>query len=135
MIAALAARFLALPQWARNTLYGIGIAILAGVLFLGWLWQHDRKVLQREQAKREAAASKALDQSAEERANDAVRGIIAEKDRETAIAEAEKKEAQKAPLERATLPPTTVALNCQRLRQAYSAEKLAKMPGYAEKCK
>lgn len=108
MLTALAIRFLALPQWARNALYGLGIAILSGVLFMAWLWHHDRKVLQREQAKREAAASDARDKAADERVKDAVANTANEKDLHDAI--------QAAPTGGA-LSPASHALACERLRK------------------
>ncbi len=56
------------------------------------------------------------------------------RERELAIAQAEASESARPAEEQATLPSTTVALNCQRLRKAYSATELAKMAGYQEKC-
>ncbi len=51
--------------------------------------------------------------------------MIASQTREEEIAKAAASEQAKQPKQRATLPPTTIALNCQRLRQAYSSAELA----------
>lgn len=77
---------------------------------------------------------KALDSAAEERANDAIRDLMTDQDRSDAIEEAAKKQEALPPEERATLPPTTIALNCKRIAQAYTKEQLEKLAVYQEKC-
>lgn len=79
---------------------------------------NDREAVEAADAKRAQASIPAVNQSAEERADDAIRNVLAEKDREAAIAKAEVSEAQKAPEARSTVSAQDLALNCARLRQA-----------------
>ncbi|MFD2134572.1 hypothetical protein ACFSLT_03830 [Novosphingobium resinovorum] len=105
------------------------------ICLLWWLvHQHNARVIERHEEKRETAANHARERSAEERADDAVQNIIADHARETEIAKAAASEAVKGPKQRATLPPTSVALNCQRMRQAYPKSDLAKIPAYQKRC-
>lgn len=94
-----------------------------------------------------AAPVQALDQSAEERAYEAMRTVQLPRETAERTEETDGKAAEptpprlQAPGRRAqeakhgSLPPTTLALNCERLRRAYSAEELKKVPGFQEKCK
>ena len=100
-----------------------------------WLHFHDAKVVDQHETARQAAASGATVRSAEQRADDAVQGLIVEQAREMAIAKAEASEAAKPIEQRAVLPPTSLALNCDRLLRAYISAELAKMSAYQEKCK
>lgn len=109
-------------------------AALAGAALL-WLHMHDTKVVQQSDAQRTVQALPALDTAAQDRAIDAVANITAANAREAAITTADATEAAKPPEDRATLPPTTLALNCARLRRAYSAAQLAKIPAYQEHCR
>jgi hypothetical protein len=104
------------------------ILITAAVAFL-WTAKimYDRSIVHDHEQERAAKSIDARDKSAEERADDAVRNLLAEKDREGAI--------KAAPNAGATLAPSTVAANCARLRAAYSAEELAKSDAYRELCK
>lgn len=79
---------------------------------------NDREAVEAADAKRAQASIPAVNQSAEERADDAIRNVLAEKDREAAIAKAEVSEAKKAPEARSTVSAQDQALNCARLRQA-----------------
>lgn len=111
--------------------------VVIAVIALLWLAKtmYDRSVIQGHEQERETKAVEARDRSAEERADDAVRNIIDQQERDAAIAEAALKEAQKPESERAKLPPTTIAANCTRLRKAYSAAELARLEAYRELCK
>lgn len=114
------------------------VAALVAAVWAGtklWLHFHDAKVVEQHEEARQAAAKDATVKSAEERADDAVQGLIVEQARETAIAKAEASEAAKPVDQRAVLPPTTMALNCARLLHAYSSTELAKMPAYQEHCR
>lgn len=94
-----------------------------------------------------AAPVQALDQSAEERAYEAMRKVPppAETAERPAISEGKATGSQRTSLQPADhpkrearngyLPPTTLALNCERLRKAYSGDELKRIPGYQEKCK
>lgn len=93
-----------------------------------------------------AAAVQALDQTAEERAYEAMRNVqlppeTPERSENTDGDAAEPTPARLQPPRRkgqetkhGSLPPTTLALNCERLRRAYSADELKKIPGFQEKC-
>jgi len=117
------------------------IALLAGVAGVAviswnrWLAEHDEAVIEAYKAAQAAKTVQALDVAAEQRATDAFVNAMTERERDDAIAAAEASEAAKPPAERATLPPTTVALNCTRLKRAYTPAELAKIPAYKEKCK
>lgn len=58
--------------------------------------------------------------------------MIASQARETLIAKAAAYEAAQPPEANATLPPTTIVLNRQRPRTAYTAAQLATTPAYQE---
>lgn len=93
-----------------------------------------------------AAPVQPLDQSAEERAYEAIRKVrVAPEASETPEKAEENLAAPKAlPLApakrgnqesmREALPATTLALNCERLRRAYSEDELRKISGFREKC-
>ena len=126
--------FAALPSGVKWALAGIALAILIGITWAVWLADHDSEVIERHEQKREQRAAEAHIKTAEERADDAIRNLIAEQAREAAIDRAAASEAARPPEERATMPPTTLALNCERIRQAYSARELAGIAVYQEKC-
>jgi len=116
----------------------LAVLALCAALWGAWtlFWRHhDAKVIEVSDAKRDAAIVPALDDAAQERAIDAVANLAAEKEREAVIAKAEASEAAKPVEQRAVIPPTTVALNCERLRRAYSAAELGKMARYREVCR
>ena len=104
-------------------------AIFGGVI----LWDRidDAQVVKEIEDKRALNSAKAGQQSAEDRSDAALRNIMSEQARETAIAKAEASEAAK-PLEaRSTLSAQDRALNCERLRQA----GLTSGPNYRELCR
>lgn len=87
-----------------------------------------------------------LDQTAEERAYEAIRKVPLAPEAAQRAADADQKDpgsAQRVQLadrqnheaDEGHLPPTTIALNCERLRKAYSHEELDEIPGFKEKCK
>lgn len=124
-----------IPERLHRAVIWVALAALCAVLVAWWFARHDAKVIERHEVKREASASDARELSAEERAADAMEGLIVEQARERDIAKAAASEAAKPPEQRAALPPTSVALNCNRLLRSYSAAELAKMPAYQEKCR
>lgn len=93
-----------------------------------------------------AAPVQPLDQSAEERAYEAIRKVrvVPESTGDSDKAELGMEKPAPSPLQsakrgsqeakRESLPPTTLALNCERLRKAYSDDELRKIPGFKEKC-
>lgn len=93
-----------------------------------------------------AAPVQPLDQSAEERAYEAIRKVRVTPEATESTEKASPSAATSTPLPLApprransetrheTLPATTVALNCERLRKAYSEDELRKIPGFREKC-
>lgn len=104
----------AVPEWA----WWIGaiVALIAAAFVFDFF--NDRAAVATADAKRAQASIPAVNQSAEERADDAIRNVMADKDREAAIAKADLAEAQKAPTVRSTVSAQDKALNCVRLRQA-----------------
>jgi hypothetical protein len=104
----------ALPEWA----WWIAaiLALIAAAFAFDFF--NDRAAVAEADAKRVQASIPAVNQSAEERADDAIRNVMAEKEREAAIAKAELADAQRAPEERSTVSAQDQALNCARLRQA-----------------
>ncbi|MED5545813.1 MAG: hypothetical protein VYD90_11230 [Pseudomonadota bacterium] len=117
----------ALPEWAW---YAIGIVLIVAAFFT---WNHfdNQAAIEDYERQIEARASDARERSAQDRAQDAVNNLIAEQEREAAIARAEASEAAKAPEQRAALSPQDLALNCARLKQA----KLTDSPAYKEFCR
>lgn len=93
-----------------------------------------------------AAPVQPLDQTAEERAYEAIRKVRVTPEATESSPKAEQSPAAPTPLplrpakrnnhevRREDLPATTLALNCERLRKAYSADELRKIPGFQEKC-
>lgn len=89
----------------------------------------------------------ALDQSAEERAYEAIRNVQVSPEADTRTENADQNAGRPTPsrvplakrenqdAKHGYLPPTTLALNCERLRKAYSGDELEKIPGFQEKCK
>jgi hypothetical protein len=96
----------ALSQYRNILIGGLIAALVTG--FLGWLVLHDRAVIDRHEAKIEAAAAPARDQAAQERVADAIANTQSEKDLHHAI--------DSAPAS-AGLSPAAHALACERLRQ------------------
>ncbi|MGF7152601.1 hypothetical protein [Novosphingobium gossypii] len=122
-------------------LLGVAVILVVGTLLSAgrwawntWLDNERANAVQAEQVKQQVATADARGRSAEERADDAIHEMIASQTREEEIAKAAASEQAKQPKQRATLPPTTIALNCQRLRQAYSSAELAKMSEYQRVC-
>ncbi|TYC93060.1 hypothetical protein [Novosphingobium sp. BW1] len=117
----------ALPEWAW---YAIGIVLIVAAFFT---WNHfdNQAAIENYERQIEARANDARERSAEDRAQDAVTNLIAEQEREAAIAKAEASEAAKEPEKRAGLSPQEIALNCARLKQV----KLTDSPAYKELCR
>ena len=116
----------------------LAVLALCAALWGAWtlFWRHhDAKVIETSDAARTAAIAPAIDDAAQQRAIDAVANVAAEQSREAAIAKAEASEAARPIEQRAVVPPTTVALNCERLRRAYSAAELGEMARYQEVCR
>ena len=105
------------------------VAIVGGVI----LWDRidDAQVVKEIEDKRALNSAKAGQQSAEDRSDAALRNIMSEQARETAIAKAEASEAAKPVEARSTLSAQDRALNCERLRQA----GLTSGPNYRELCR
>lgn len=136
VITLLAAKFglWGVPERFRNA---AAYALLAiAVIALIWAVKaiYDRSVVEDHEQEKVIESIKALDSAAEERANDAIRDLMTDQDRSDAIEGAAKKQEALPPEERATLPPTTVALNCKRIAQAYTKEQLEKLVVYKDKC-
>ena len=135
-----AAILLKLASWGVPEGLRKPIAVLGAIaLVLGLLWGakaiYDASVIEDHENERAIESIEARDTSAEERAFDAIQGIIADKDRVEVVEEAAAVESAKPVEQRAKLPPTTRALNCKRMQQAFTAKELAKMPAYQRECK
>lgn len=127
--------FAQLPSGIRWALAGMSAALVLALVWATWLQFHDADVVERREVKREAAAAPAREIAADERIADAFANQRLRDERDAAIAKAAAAEAAKPIDQRATLPPTTVALNCARLLHAYSSAELAKMRAYQEMCR
>lgn len=103
-----------LPEWV----WYLGACALVTVAFFTWNHFDNQAAIDNYERQVEAKASDARERSAEDRAQDAVNNLIAEQERETAIARAEASEAAKPPEQRAGLSPQELALNCARLKQS-----------------
>lgn len=126
----------ALAIWSRiKSLPEIVWPILAFAAIVGGviLWDRidDAQVVKEIEDKRAITSAKAGQQSAEDRSDAALRNIMSEQARETAIAKAEASEAAKPVEARSTLSAQDRALNCDRLRQA----GLTSGPNYRELCR
>lgn len=104
----------ALPEWAW---WIVVVVVLIAAAFALDIF-NDRAAVAGADAKRVQDSIPAVNQSAEERADDAIRNVMADKDREAAIAKADLAEAQKSPAARSTVSAQDQALNCTRLRHA-----------------
>lgn len=117
--------------WFVGTLAVIGIVLGAVAL---WLSAHDADVIDDHLSEQRQLDIEARSDSAEDRAYDAIQGIIEKGQRQEAIDAADKAEQAKPPEQRATLSPQDRALACVRLRQNYTPKELAAMPAYKENC-
>lgn len=97
-----------IPERLHRAALWIALALLTIALVWWFFRQHDAKVIERHEVKREAAASGAKERSAEDRANDAIINMINEREREDAIKAAPTGSAVSAP---------DLQLNCLRLQR------------------
>lgn len=129
IITFLAANFIPrlIPEPLRKA--AVWATIIAIAIALTWTGKaiYDRSVIRDHEQERAAKSIEARDKAAEERAADTIRDRMAENEREEAI--------RSAPNGNATLAPSTQALNCERIRQAYTKEQLAKLAVYQERCR
>lgn len=136
MIGAIVAQFAAwgLPEPIRRA--AAWATVVAAIIALLWAAKaiYDASVIEDHETERAVESMEAHNVSAEQRAIDAVVNMTNDRLRSEAIEMVEASEAAKPPAERATLPPTTKALNCARLRQAYSKAELAKILEFKEHC-
>lgn len=130
----------------------IVVACLGGLVLVGaaiLLYMNESAALKPQPAApvHSAAPVQALDQSAEERAYEAMRKVPLPAETADQPVIVAGKETRSEPrhlysgdrvnreARSGYLPPTTLALNCERLRKAYSSEELKRIPGFLEKCK
>lgn len=136
MIGAIVTQFAAwgLPEPLRRI--AAWATVVVGVIALLWSAKaiYDASVIEGHETDRTITSMEQHNASAEQRAIDAVVNIAAENARESAVATAEASEAAKPASERAKLPPTTKALNCARMRQAYTKGELGRMREFQENC-
>lgn len=97
-----------IPERLHRAALWIALALLTIALVWWFFRQHDAKVIERHEDKRETAASEAKERSAEDRANDAIINMINEREREDAIKAAPTGSAVSAP---------DLRLNCMRLQR------------------
>lgn len=129
VITFLAANFVPkfIPEPMRKAAVWVAVVMAAIALLWAAKAMYDRAVIREHEQERAAKSVEARDKAAEERAADTIRDRTAENEREEAI--------RSAPNGNATLAPSTLALNCQRLKQAYTKEQLAKLAVYQERCR
>ncbi|HKT85806.1 MAG TPA: hypothetical protein VJQ77_06955 [Novosphingobium sp.] len=120
--------------------------LLAGAALLFFLNRDMPKAPEAAPPPSSAAPVQPLDQTAEDRAYEAMRKVHVAPEASEVPEKAERNTAAPVPLPlrpakrsnrepgREALPATTLALNCERLRKAYSDEELKKIPGFKEKC-
>lgn len=126
---------------------GVCALVAAGVALLMHLGNESAPLRVQPPAPQHSAVSvQPLDQSAEERAYEAIRKVplapeVKERAETTSPEIPSPTPSRLDPPTRADkakqqehLPPTTLALNCERLRKAYPPEELKKIPGFKEKC-
>ena len=123
-----------IPERLHRVVSYVALSVLTIVLLWWLVRQYDAAVIERHDQKRESAASAGREKSAEEAVVDAFTNLRERDERDHDIATAEASEAVKPPEARAAVPPTTLARRCRQFRQAYTAEQLAKMPEFKEKC-
>ena len=122
------------PEPLRKAAAWATVAVTVAAVLWGAKAAYDASVIGDHEERRTIRSIEARDASAEERAHDAIEGILADQQRQIAIAKAEAEEAAKPVEERAALPPTTKALNCKRMEQAFTQAELAKMTAYQREC-
>ena len=105
---------------------GTALVALCAVAALLWaaIAMHDRNVISTNDAKIERKAVKATDQAASERASETITLNQSETEAHNVIAAQPDQ----------PIAPTSHALSCDRLRRAFSPEKLRKMPNYMATC-
>lgn len=130
----------------------IVVACIGGLVLIGaaiLLYMNESAALKSEPSApvHSAAPVQALDQSAEERAYEAMRKVPLPAETADQPVTVGRKEARSEQphlhsgdrvnreAKNGYLPPTTLALNCERLKKAYSSEELKRIPGFLEKCK
>ena len=114
------------PEKLRQPLQWLAVTVALGLLLWTGKSIYDASVIEQYETERQGDAIKAYDGAAEQRAADAITGILEDKARVDAI---------NAAPSGGVLPPTTLALNCKRMEQAYTARELAKMSAYQEVCR
>lgn len=110
LITIIAAKFgaLGVPEPLRKVAAWAALVLAVFLLLWGAKAAYDASVIRDHEKDQTVKAIDALDQSAEDRANDAITNILKDKDRNDAI--------NSAPTG-GTLSPAERALNCERLRQ------------------
>lgn len=124
-----------IPDTLRKPVQYLVLALVAAGLVWAGIAAYNAAVIERHEERRAVDQIPAIEQSAQERAIDAVTNIMAEKEREAEIARVEREEAAKSPEARATLDPYSTAAACVVLRQQNPAAVLAKLDNYKEMCR
>jgi cytoskeletal protein RodZ len=134
-----------MPSLPRLPVWMPWVAALAVIIAFGaWEWSvavRESEVETQRLRERDAAiaASQARDEAARERMYDVVIQATVKQQatpsKDSEPPEKPKKQARKPPeTKQASLPSTTTALNCKRLRDAYSSDELATMPTFQKTC-
>jgi hypothetical protein len=129
VISFLVSRFaaLGLPEPLRKAAAWVTLILAALALLAAGKALYDRSIIEDHEKDRAVESIEARDKASEERATDTIANIEAARAREEAIRGAQN--------DGAAIPPSTRALNCKRLEQAYSVDELAKMHGYRDLCR
>lgn len=125
--------------WAAVLAVTIAVAVWQ---WTSWVKETEAEARRARERERSLAAAQARDEAARAVAYEAViRATIRQQEVKPAEGKAkaepkpEKQVRKAAEARRTPLPPTATALNCQRLRAAYTPDELATMPTFQQACR
>lgn len=123
-----------IPEPFQKILQWVVLVALAVGAFFAVKAIYDASVVEDYENKRTITSVESHNSAAEERAYDKMRELMDDQRREEAIAKAEAEQLKLPPERRDKLPATTLAANCQKMREAFTKKELAKMPVFQERC-
>lgn len=130
-------RPLAWMPWAAVLAVTIAVAVWQ---WTSWVNETEAEALRARERERSLVAAQAREEAARAQAYEAViRATMRQQEVRPAEDRTEPKPdkpvRKAAEARRAPLPPTATALNCQRLRAAYTPDELAAMPAFQQACR